>query len=223
MRTVLMAISTLAMACGGGDGDPDAGNPDAACPGLWEVSPGVGGAVADAVVTGGALEIDATNAPEGPAISIAQTGITGDFSATFTFAEFTAGGGTGGFAQALVVDTADPITLQVVSGIGINPIVGVSAGFVVPAGTVDLQETTAVSGTMRLARTGTTLTATTTVGATSATASGTASQDPLKIGIQVGSNDGTATGTSIRILDFSITDGGGAVASDAFDCDSLQP
>ena len=232
---VVLVLAALAGCCGDDSGGktPDAGTPDGAiadgavdaaidagCVKRWTKQLTVPGANASATVSGGALIVRSTNTAAGSPLDVVQSGLSGDFDATFTFEAFVAGG-TGGLVQAGV--SAGPTNVAI-AGIGSFPTVGISAAFVQPAGgPSDIKASTGTAGTMRIQRTGSNLTVTTIAGGVTATATRTFTTGDLNIGVQIGSNMGTvASEISIRITDFAITGGGSAVKSDDFSCDSLR-
>jgi hypothetical protein len=207
------------------DGAPvDVGAPiDAGCDLLWDVV--ISGATAGATVGEGALVLTSTNTAQGTALVVLQTGLTGDFSASFAYDSFVYPAATaGGFVQAVVAeDVAQPAAFAS-AGVGSFPVIGVSAGLQGGVADMDVQAgDVGGGGVFHLERTGDALTATSTQGATTATRTVTYAADPLRIGLQLGSNHGEVAGTvSIRVLSFTIT-GGGGPRSDGFDCDSLRP
>jgi hypothetical protein len=180
-------------------------------------------------VAGGAMTIALPLAAD-EAILVGHDGaLTGDFEAAFDFEVFAPGATSAYLHAALSLD--DPNLLDV-------PFVGTGIG--VDDGETDVRSllvyhdesrtrfdlvlTRAAEGTLRLARAGRkiTLTATTSSGET-ATISGLVSDAPARIGLQFASgSDDAATGdASVRITDFRVEGGGGAVTTDHFDCDSL--
>jgi len=214
----MLVVVIMVAACGGDDAGqlPDAPVPDApGCPKRWDVTAAGG----TAAIGGGSLTLTAPSIPSGIAVQVVQTGLTGDFTATFNVTGFVAGG-TGAYLQAVVsADVASP-TAFFSAAIGTSPVVGVSAAQ--QPGTADLQPTTATATMLRFTRTGTSLTATATAGSTTATATGTEAASPLRIGLQLGTNGGAVSApTTVTITELTLT--GTGASADAFDCDSLRP
>jgi len=201
----------------------DAASVDAAgCAKVWSVNLRNGSA--SATVGAGALTLSDVDSPQASALEVEQAGITGDFDLSFSFTGWTAAG-TGAFFQAGIGSDVAVQTRFVVGGIGTfpAPVVGVAEQPDTGDPAADLQATSLVAGTVRYRRTGNTLTATAmTTDATAEIVLDDFSEDPLKVGLQLGSNMGTLSGTtSVMITDFTITGGGSTVVSDTFDCDSL--
>ena len=232
----LTLLACVSVACGDDDADsadaaslPDAADPidaagsaDAACPQAWTVS--MRDASASASIGNGALTLSDTDTPQGSAVEVVRAGITGDFDLTFTFSGWTAAG-SGAFFQAGIGEDVTVQTRFVVAGIGTFPIVGVGAAEQPDDGdpAANLQATVAAAGSVRYRRSGSTLIATAmTADATAEITLTDFSEDPLKTGVQIGSNNGTLSGvTSVDITGFTITGGGATVTDDTFDCDSL--
>lgn len=219
-----IAILLGLAACGGDDGgftdaSPtfDAGPDATSCPKLWTVTNDPG---ASAFVTGGVVLLSASNIADDSAIELTQTGLTGDFDATFAFSGFTSGG-TGAFLQAAIsADVATP-PRKLTAAIGTSPTVGISAADQ-PGGSVDIQATTLKSGELHFVRAGDQVTVTATTADQTATITATYAVTPLRIGVQLGSNNGAiAPETSVSIGAFTLAAGTG-VTGDTFDCDSLQ-
>lgn len=216
-------LAVFATACGddgGGAADaaPDAPTDAAACPQVWTVVADPGTA---ATIAGGALVLTGANLT-GSALEVHRDGLTGDFEVGFDVESFGAGA-TGAFLQAAISEPVAQPARFLSTAIGTHPVVGVSAADQ-PAGATDLAATAATAATLRFARTGTTVTLTATAGAATATvtAADFATQ-PLRVGVQLGSNLGTvAPATTARLSAFVVTSGAG-VTADAFDCDSLIP
>lgn len=192
------------------------------CPRLWNVNVQPG-ADATADITGGDLIVTATDMGPGSAIEITQSGLTGDFDATFTFNSWVAGA-TNAFLQVGVVPEPAAPPKKAHGAIGTFPLVGISA--LINEGSqdaVDIHATTGTAGTFRFQRTSDVLTVTVTVGETTATQTG-ALAGPLRIGAQLGARPTAIVAeTSVHISDFALMDGGSTVQSDSFDCDSLHP
>lgn len=226
------AIARLAVALGSlvalgcGDGVP-AQHP---CVQRWSVSDTHTNPELAVQVAGGALTIALPLAVD-EAVFVGHDGaLTGDFVATFDFEVFTPGDTAAYLHAAISLD--DPNLIDV-------PFVGVGIG--VDDGQTDVRAllvyhdegrtrfdlalTQAVEGTLRIVRTGRMITLTATVpSGESATISGQVSDAPARIGLQFASGtDQKATGdASVRITDFRVEGGGGAVTTDHFDCDSLR-
>ncbi len=227
--TTLLALLALA-GCGDDDGGaPDASPPDAAradaavaidasqCAILWRRAGAAGGATAR--VEGGALVLRATGAGT---IGVQQTGLSGNFEASFEVESFSAGG-TGAFVQA-VLSNQDLVPDQLfTAGMGTSPVVGISAAM--QPGSSDIKPVAATAATFRVVKTGNSITVTTTAGGQTATVQGFYGQTPLQLGIQVGSNAGAVAGeTVVRVSDFRVVLGTGSGTRpkpDDFACDSL--
>jgi hypothetical protein len=216
-------IGLVLAGCGGGGGDFfDGGTIDAAhdapaCTPLWAVDSQTGTA---ATVTAGHLVMTGSNIDSGSALVVSQAGLTGDFDIAFDVTSFSAGG-TGAFLQAGVNDS-DPNTSDfLTAGIGTFPTVGISAADQ-PGGATDIQATAQTAVTLRLQRTGTSVTVTATTSDQTATITATYAGSPLSVGLQLGSNNGAvAPETRAEIDAFTVT--GTGVTGDTFDCDSLIP
>ena len=226
--TALLALLALA-GCGDDDdgGAHDAGPPDAAradaaidasqCAILWRRAGAAGGATAR--VEGGALVLRATGTGT---IAVQQTGLSGNFEASFEVESFSAGG-TGAFVQA-VLSNEDLVPDQLfTAGLGTSPVVGISAAM--QPGSSDIKPVAATAATFRVVKTGNSITVTTTGGGQTATVQGFYGQTPLKLGLQVGSNAGAVAGeTVVRVSDFRVVVGSGSGTRpkpDDFACDSL--
>jgi hypothetical protein len=223
------ATALLAGACGSNsssvdasasiDGAPGDGGVDGgACTKLWTVVPGTG----TASVSAGKLILAASNMPQGSAIGVYQAGLTGDFDVQFEVTAFTAGG-TGAFVQAVVSDDVASPTRLFTSAIGTFPTVGISAADQ-PSGSTDVRPTTATAATLRVERNASTgeVTVYASTGSDTASITGTFANDPLRIGIQLGSNNGTVAGDSRAEIDTFAKVGGGTIQNDLFNCDSLN-
>ncbi len=223
-----LAVTAVAGVCGACGNDEsisidaapavDAATDAAACPPVWTVDAAAG---TSATVAGGALVLTGTNLV-GSALEVYRDGLGGDFDVSFTIEAFTAGA-TGAFLQAAISERVPTPTRILSTALGTFPTVGVSAADQ-PGGPTDIQASAATTGTLRFARTGTTVTLTATAGATVATATATSfALQPLRVGVQLGSNMGTvAPASTARIGGFVVVAGAG-VAADAFDCNSLIP
>lgn len=218
-----LALLTLVVAACGDDGvtaidaaGADASTDASGCPPVWTVDAAAG---TSASITGGRLSLTGTSLA-GSALEVYRDGLSGDFDVSFSVASFAAGG-SGAFVQAAIAEPVAQPARLLTAAFGTFPTVGVSAADQ-PGGSVDIQATATTTGTLRFARTGTTVTITATAGATTATATAQSfATQPLRVGIQLGSNDGTvAPVTTATIEDFTVTSGAGAT-SDPFDCDSL--
>jgi hypothetical protein len=230
MRVIGLSIAIVlaCVACGDdGAGTADAANDASAvdaveCARVWSVN--LRHAGSSATVANGALTLSDTNTEPGSALEVEQAGVTGDFDLAFSFAGWTAAG-TGAFFQAGIGSDVPVQTRFVVGGIGTFPIVGVGVAEQPDTGdpAAQLAATTAVAGSVRYRRTGSTLTATaTTSDATAEIVLTDFSEDPLKVGVQLGSNMGTVAGvTTVDVTEFTISGGGTTVTDDSFDCDSL--
>ncbi|MBK9071142.1 MAG: hypothetical protein IPL79_09105 [Myxococcales bacterium] len=211
------------MACGGGNDEvvpPPDGTPPA-CDEIWTVTNG--DADATAVIAGGELVLTAPNADAFSAVAVAQT-LSGDFDIRFDFDP--ASLVEGGFAQATIGLDGEALA---VAGIGtLLPLGEVDfTGLGVAVG--DKQDpvfnaTDLQAGSLRLTRTGTTITATATVEGTEATLSGeNQSTDPVQVGLQLGRHPTMGApliGTSSITAQGFVVISGDAEA-DPFDCDSL--
>ncbi|MCA9677993.1 MAG: hypothetical protein H6709_09515 [Kofleriaceae bacterium] len=187
------------------------------CLSLWKVRADVG---AGAAITGGALVLTATDMDAGSALEVTQTGLTGDFDATFTVSDFTAAG-TGAFVQAAVSEAVAQPTQIFTAGLGTFPTVGLGVADQ-PSGTADLQATALTAATLRFQRTGSDVTVTATAADATASITGTSNAATLQLGVQLGSNMGAVTGDTRAVIDGFVVTGAG-VTSDTFDCDSLLP
>ncbi|MCC6999669.1 MAG: hypothetical protein IT370_34000 [Deltaproteobacteria bacterium] len=227
--TALLALLALA-GCGDDDdggardggGAADAALADAAidasqCAVLWRRVGATGGATAR--VEGGALVLRATGTGS---IGVQQTGLSGNFEASFEVESFSAGG-TGAFVQA-VLSNQDLVPDQLfTAGMGTSPVVGISAAM--QPGSSDLEPVAATAATFRVVKTGNSITVTATAGGQTATVQGFYGQTPLQLGLQVGSNAGAVSGeTVVRVSDFRVvlgSGGGTRPKPDDFGCDSL--
>jgi hypothetical protein len=222
MRRLLLVLGVAA--CGGGETFHDAADPiDAAdvdgtagCPQLWTVDDVQAGGTAS--ITGGQLVMVQPSMDQGPALHVTQSGLTGDFDASFHVDAFTAGG-SGAFLQAGLEDTEAGTTQFLTAAIGTVPLVGVSAADQ-PSGATDIDATALTAATLRFQRTGSAVTVTASTADATSTIAATMDASPLVIGLQIGSNNGTiASPTTVTVDDFTLT--GAGATSDTFDCDSL--
>lgn len=207
-----------------------------ACTKTWKVlaSPEVRGT---ATVEGGAAVLRlfpaCTTGGFGPrtvynnsAVALSQSALTGDFVAELTFDAFTFSKGAVGQLGVWFHDT-DGRIYQAVAGVGDDGVAGVHAAFV---GTTAESMSTPItglsgsSGTLRIERTGTSLTVTASAKGVTRTVSSTAfAYGPLQLYAGLGAPDyakldAPATWTISKV---TVTGGGGTVVSDAFDADSL--
>ncbi|MDB4981013.1 MAG: hypothetical protein JWM82_1765 [Myxococcales bacterium] len=197
-----------------------------ACPRHWRVSdtrlnPGLAVAIGE-----GALSIALPLAGD-ELVAVVHDGVlVGDFDAAFDFEAFMPGA-TAAYLQATVhVDTASDSPL-IGTGVGVDDgSTNLRALFLYKdqASTrFDLAPTRAIKGTMRVARTGSTIVLTSTApSGETATTSADVSPTPAVIALQFASGaSGTPTSdASVRLTDFRVS-GGGDFPSDTFDCDSL--
>jgi len=229
-RAVIALGALAAAGCGGrtalSGGRSDGGS---ACPAHWSVSDTHANPALAVAIGGGALTIAAPLAGDELVYVVHDGHLTGDFEVAFDFDVF-APGQSAAYLQA-TLGLRDPNLADVPyigAGIGVDDgATDVRTMFVYHDETrtrFDLALTDAAAGTLRLARAGRriTLDATVASGAT-ATVSEDVSDAPASIGVQFASGSTTAPtdDASVRLTEFRVTGGGGAVAPDPFDCDSL--
>lgn len=185
------------------------------CPTVWTVS--TSQLTAKAEARSGEMLIEVSGAEPGVAVSVYQDGLIGDFSITANFDAFTPGTGTGGYAQMIVYDPLQP--QAGISGTAIaNGRIESFVGY--PGGLSDSRLINGSQGTMKIERTGSTITATCTVGMDRSLKIRDFVDSDLRVAFQVGSNDTTLSGTTgIRIQEFIVEQGEGIFA-DEFSCES---
>jgi hypothetical protein len=236
-RLAVLLGALAAMGCGGGaviggvprrDGGSETEGP-ASCPRGWTVSDTKAHLTPAVAIADGALTI-AVALQGDELVAITHDGaLTGDFDVAFDFEAFMPGA-TAAYLQAAarVDDPALSDSPLIGTGIGVDDgVKDLRALFLYKepaASRFDLALTAGVTGTMRLARTGKMIVATST--ATSgevATIAADVSAAPVAIGLQFasGASARPTADASVRLTDFRVT-GGGGLPGDTFDCDSLR-
>lgn len=195
---------------------------------IHRVEPGV---VTSATVGGGAVTIKASNAPgtcqfpqpacPTTAIQLSQGGVVedADFQATLTFEDFRSADPGGAAGLVLQMDAGGGEIRALIRQADV-PVLEVLMTGAAPAS----MPAAAAGGTFRVVRNAGLVTATATAGASSVEIAGTlniSSQMVAAIGI-INRTEAVLPGeTSIRFTDFQFAGAGGAILSDAFDCDSV--
>ena len=223
----------LVAACGRIGFDPGSEGGAAAdarsCPLIWSVATGTGTTPS---IASGALSLDATDlasgcgsAPlcSGP-LQLTQRTLTGDFEVKLSTGRIAAMGGA--FVQLFAYPPDTPAT-WVSASIGPDPSsVGNTLGHRLFGGngvTSQIGAPPANGYVLSLMRSAGHFYASILVGTTQLNLEGPYIADDLLVGIGLANESGTmlAGATHFELLSFSVTNGGGAVVSDTFDCDSL--
>jgi hypothetical protein len=235
VRLAVLLAGLAAAGCGGGalvSGGAEArdagGEARASCPRHWTVSDTKTNPELAVTVADGALTIALPLAGDELVAVVHDGTLMGDFAVEVDFEAFMPGATAAYVQVAARVDVPAP---------GESPLIATGIGvddgtldlralllYTDPAATrFDLALTRAVQGTLRFARSGPTivLTATTPSGE-SASVTSDVSPAPVTIGLQFasGANAAPTAFASVRLTDFRVV-GGGGLAGDTFDCDSL--
>ncbi|MBI5533299.1 MAG: hypothetical protein HY898_11320 [Deltaproteobacteria bacterium] len=218
----------------GGAGE-DSGPP---CDEYWtrEICPKVGstqGASVGFDFKAGALILNETSSPymcgstTMPALplKIYQSGLSGDFEVTFTFEKFvSASYGSGVHAYVIEVgndkESAEAMLLDSGSGTALKVSVTHED---VPQD--DQVSTSSTSGSFTIKRVGALVTVMATAGSDKKNISAVLTKNDMRVGIAIqGPYDvpNPPASSSVSILDFTVTNGGGKVVSDTFDCNSVH-
>jgi len=218
----------------GAGGEEDSGPP---CDKFWtrEICPLVGatpGASFSLDALGGALVLKETltpmlcgtpSFPEIP-VKITQTGLQGDFEIAFTVEKFSAAS-YGAGVRAFVVDMADKNesaeAILSDNGSGLEMLVRVTHG---GSPQEDKALTKNAAATFTIKRLGAIVTVLIDAGGDKKTISGTVNKNNMRVGIGINGPYNTPdppASSSVDVTGFTVTDAGGKVKPDAFDCYSV--
>jgi hypothetical protein len=208
----LVSVSLIQVGCTDSDGDESDD-----CQPIWTMDRSQ--ITSNYSIRNSYLELEVQNAEPGIAIEVAQDGLVGDFSISANFDAFSAGTGSGGFAQMIVLDPLQPENGMCGASIGS----GMIDAFVdFPSIQSDSRFTNGSSGSFMLSRIGGEVTATCTVGSKTASRTSVFVADDLTVAFQIGSNDSLLSGTTaIRIHEFLVSDST-AISGDDFNCDRVS-
>ncbi|MEM9023647.1 MAG: hypothetical protein AAGB22_07885 [Bacteroidota bacterium] len=206
---LLLAVLSFTGACGDDDGTT------APCGIIWQAT--TDQPEATVAIRQGALVLEVEDAVPPRSASALQGRVFGDFTATATFEQFSAGEGVGGYARLILRDLARPDLGEVQAALGdfqVRATVGDSTRQQAAVGT---------SGSFTITRSGAEVTVITTSGGSIISLSRDYIATPVTIGFEVGSDSLELAGrTGIHITDFQIissdTSGFFSASSDAFDC-----
>jgi hypothetical protein len=217
----------------GGAGQ-DAGPP---CDKRWtrEICPEVGatpGASVKYDIAAGALVLTETLSPflcgsatkPSMPLKVFQTGLSGDFEIVFSFEGFAAAA-YGAAVQAYVYEINNDNewagALLTDTGSGLNLKVSVTHAGALQE---DVTSASTGSGTFRIKRAGALVTAFAEAGSSSKNISALMAKNDMRVGIALRGPYNAVNppaASSVRITNFTVTQGGGTVQSDAFDCNSI--
>ncbi|MEY3417490.1 MAG: hypothetical protein RL711_287 [Bacteroidota bacterium] len=205
------------------------------CAKKWIKVKPISASTAVATITGSALVLYAPNLKAGVNLTINQTAVSGDFEAEASFEDFTPGT-LADTCSAFLQFSAIPIAENEIANTGIANVSSGLASSIFAGNEADakpfLNKEGNLSGTLKIKRTGNTLTITTIVnsksmldGSTIQTVSTATKTDfgnsNLNIGFQLGALKDVNKVISAKITNFTIVGGGSLAKSDAFDCNSL--
>ena len=205
------------------------------CPKKWLSVKPISGANAKAEISNGALVLSADSLKAGINLTVNQSSVAGDFEAEATFEGFNPGvqlDMTTAFFQFSAIPMASgEIANTGISNVSGGSVSGIFAGNESNAQTFANKEGS-LSGTLKMKRTGTSLTVTTIVnsksmldGSTIQTVSTATKADygssNINIGFQFGAVNTVNQKVSVKVTNFKITGGGILATSDTFDCNSL--
>jgi hypothetical protein len=200
-----------------------------------EVCPAVAatpGASVSAEVAGGVLTLTETLSPWmcGSAtlptfpLKIYQSPVSGDFEVTVTFENLVAAA-YGAGVHAYIYDVSNAKTFADASLVGSGSSFELKASLTInDALQDDAVATSSTSGTFTFKRLGGLVTVMAAAGTDKRNISGLLGKNDLRVGIAIQGPFNTpdpAASSSVRILDFAITAGGGKVTADPFDCNSI--
>ena len=173
---------------------------------------------ATAKVADGNMRVEVVASEPGNAIAVFQDSIEGEFEISIDFDEFSPGTGDGGYAQVVLFD-AEAMNAPI-SGASIGT--GMIDAFVgYPNGSLDSRMTNGTSGTISISRLDGIVTSSISVGNKLAETSSVLTASPLRISIEVGSNQGQVQGTTgFTITRIRLSDDNGTIP-DGFDCEVL--
>jgi len=216
---------------GGAGGGP-------ACDKHWsrEVCPNVDttpGASVDVSVKGGALLLTETLTPfmcgsvtlPAYSLKVYQPGLSGDFKVVFNFDSFAPaayGAGVHAYVGAMDSDNDLAEATLMLNGASYDLKVSITHN---AAAQEDVKSTSNTAGTLTFQRTSGLLTVTASAGGDSKNLSGLFSDANLRVGFALQgpfNAPSPVASSSVRLLEFQVTGGGGTVVNDTFDCDSVH-
>ena len=201
------------------------------CPKRWRV---INNQFVNYVIGDSALRIFANSLNNGVGIQFRNLDtLVGDFEISINFHNyFVESGSLGFFVQlyATAIGGATNNSLKATIGNVFPGLFGTRVGAGIDSAGTDpiivalgnYAGASDTSGFFTIQRTGSTVVVTTSTGDSTATITGGFYSLPLVLGVQYGSNFNPLANTSITLRRFRVTNGGGSVLDDYFDCNSIQ-